>query len=248
MNRINTEIANAFFKASTLENSQDTAQIRGEEPPAPERSYPAKMKLIPLPEPELLPDKQVNFLELIELRSTIRTYQDTKISLKELSYLLWCTQGVKMGLPGGGTMRNVPSAGARHAFETYLFIHRVEGLPAGLYRFLALEHALLQVDITAKKKQELLHSFKVQNMVQMSAVTFIWTAELERMAYKFGNRAYRYLFIEAGHVCENLYLAAQTIQMGVCAIGAFYDKPLNDALNMDGENQFAVYAATAGKI
>lgn len=240
--------ANAFLKASTLENSQDTAQARGEEPPAPERAYPANVKLIPLPEPELLPDKQVNFLELIELRSTIRTYKDANISLKDLSYLLWCTQGVKMGMPGGGTMRTVPSAGARHAFETYLLIQRVEGLPAGLYRFLALEHALLPVDITPEKSEELLQSFKPKNMVQASAVTFIWTAELERMTYKFANRAYRYLFIDAGHVCENLYLAAQTIQMGVCAVGAFYDEKLNAALGVDGENQFSVYAATAGKI
>ena len=190
----------------------------------------------------------MNFLELIELRSTVREYSGKDLSLKELSFLLWCTQGVKMGLPGGGTMRNVPSAGARHAFETYLYLKRVEGLEPGLYRFLPLEHALLLVDPAAERLGAVADGFKAGAMVRNSAVTFIWTAELQRMEYMFGARAWRYLFLDAGHVCQNLYLAAQTRQIGVCAVGAFYDDKLNAALALDGTQRFAVYAATAGKL
>ncbi len=244
----NTEIGNEFLKYSRLEYCQETPRTRGELAPLPELPYPTTAKLIALPEPELLPDQQVNFLELIELRSTIRTYNtEQELTKKELSYLLWCTQGVKMGLPGGGTMRTVPSAGARHAFETYLFLQRVEGIPAGIYRFLPLEHALLPVDITTTAMYTVAESFKAVSLIRSSAVTFIWTAVLERMTYLFGNRAYRYLFLDAGHVCENLYLAAQNLRIGVCAIGAFYDDKLNTALHLDGKETFPVYAATVGK-
>jgi SagB-type dehydrogenase family enzyme len=240
-------ICQKFLQATYLKNCQNTKKSQALPPPA-KRPLFADAVLIALPEPELLPDKQINFLELIELRSSVRQYSTAYMTLKELSCLLWCTQGVKMGLPGGSTIRNVPSAGACHAFETYLYIQRVEGLRPGLYRFLAPEHALVFLDTADNAEKSLLAGFKAANMIKDSAVTFIWTARLEAMAYAFGNRAYRYLFIEAGHVCQNLYLSAYTLHLGVCAIGGFYDEELNAALGIDGQDEFAVYAATVGKI
>jgi len=213
-----------------------------------ERPVPADGTAIPLPEPGLLPDRNVNFLEVIELRSTVRQYMGTALSLEDLSYLLWCTQGVKMTFPNGDSRRNVPSAGGRHAFETYLYIQRVQGLAPGLYRFLPIEHALLPEAAGEPQEEVFLAGFKAANMVKNSAVTFVWVAVSGRMTEKFGPRGYRYLFLDAGHVCENLYLAAQTINVGVCAVGAFFDEALNAALNLDGEHEFAVYGATAGKI
>jgi SagB-type dehydrogenase family enzyme len=106
---------------------------------------------------------------------------------------------------------------------------------------------LLPVDLSAAAGESLVPAFSGRNMVAGSAVTFIWSAVLERMSYAYGPRAYRYLHLDAGHVCQNLYLAAQTVRVGVCAIGAFDDDGLNAALGFDGENQFAVYAASAGK-
>ena len=81
-------IGEEFLQATILENCQDTARSRGEQPPVPEVPYAAAAKLIELPEPELLPDQEVNFLELIELRSTVREYSGKDLSLKELSFLL----------------------------------------------------------------------------------------------------------------------------------------------------------------
>ena len=110
-----------------------------------ELPYAKDAVLIDLPEPDLLPDAHVNFLEMIELRSTLRQYDDTKeLTKKELSYLLWCTQGVKMVMQTK-TVRNVPSAGGRNALETFLYIRRVEDIKPGLYRFLPLEHKLVLV-------------------------------------------------------------------------------------------------------
>ena len=226
---------------------QDTAKSRHLPPPLPELPFDATAAQIALPEPDLLQDQQENFVELIEVRSSVRQYHNRPLTIKELSYLLWCTQGVKMMMPGGANLRNVPSAGARHAFETYLYIQNVEGVEPGFYRFLAMEHALLPLGFAKEQEEMFLEAFKVRDMPLQAAVTFIWAAVPERMTYLFGERAYRYIHLDAGHVCQNLYLAAQTIQTGVCAIAGFDDEKINTAMHFDGETQFVVYAASAGK-
>ncbi len=237
-----------FLKETDIRKGHPTALEQDMPAPLPEQPIQQDARVFRLPEPGLLPDKEINFLEMIEMRASIREYSEKKLSLEELSFLLWCTQGVKMALPEGGTMRTVPSAGGRHAFETYLLIHRVDGLPAGLYRFLALGHALLPIAPGDEADEALLPGFKAQNMVKDCAVAFMWCADYQRMEYQFGPRAARYVFIDAGHVCQNLYLAAYTHGIGACAVGAFDDDVLNAGLGMDGENDFIVYAATVGKM
>ena len=180
------DIFKALREASLVKNNLNTRKINHEEVPTPQKPYPEDAQLIALPEPDYLEDKEVSFLELMELRSTIREYSERPLTMKELSFLLWCTQGVKMVLPAGATKRTVPSAGARNAFETYLYIDKVEGLEKGLYRFLAFEHALLPVDIGDGVKERLQKGFNKINMYDASAVTFMWAAVLDRMDYAFG--------------------------------------------------------------
>ena len=237
-----------FLQATKINEGHPTEAERQIPPPPPERPVPPDARVLRLPEPGLLPDKEVNFLEMVEMRASVREYSEKELTLQELSFLLWCTQGVKMAMENGGTMRTVPSAGARHAFETYLLVHRVERIPAGLYRFLALGHALLPIANGEEADAAMLPCFHSQNMVKNSAVTFLWCADYQRMNHRFGPRAARYLFLDAGHVCQNLYLAAYTHKIGVCAVGAFDDDALNAALGLDGETDFAVYGATVGKM
>ena len=236
------------FLMDTLDISpQDTPLKLGAPVPPPEKPVALGTKVIPLPEAELLPDKQVDFLEMVELRASVRSYNDKPLSLKELAFLLWTTQGVKMPAPKGGSMRTVPSAGARHAFETYLFVQRVEGLAPGFYRYLAFEHLLLPLHLEDSVADTFRAAFRAKGAVEQSAVTFVWAANIDRLAYVFGKRAYRYAFLDAGHVCQNLYLAAWTQGIGCCAMGAFDDAAVNAVLGLDGEAEFAVYAATVGK-
>ncbi|MBQ1621298.1 MAG: SagB/ThcOx family dehydrogenase [Selenomonas sp.] len=240
----------AFLEDTAAAWDPQSPLKRGEPFPAPEKQAPAEAKLVRLPEPELLPDREVNFLELVELRASVRSYTETPFTMQELSYLLWCTQGVKMPIGKGGSMRNVPSAGARHAFETYLFVQKVEGLVPGFYRYLAYEHALLPLADAIpweESRAPFIEAFRTQHAVAESAVTFVWAAHIERLLYVFGKRGYRYAFLDAGHVCENLYLAAGTLKAGCCAMGAFEDAALNRLLHLDGVQEFSVYAATAGK-
>jgi SagB-type dehydrogenase family enzyme len=169
------------------------------------------------------------------------------LTLAELSYLLWCTQGIKPDSPPHITRRTVPSAGSRHPFETLLLINRVSGLEPGLYRHVASQHALAALKIDPDFVNVITQASYNQVHVRSCAAMFIWVAVAERTVYRYGARGYRYMHLDAGHVCQNLYLAAWVLGSGVCAIGAFEDEPLNHALELDGETQFVIYMATVGK-
>ena len=144
-------------------------------------------------------------------------------------------------------MRTVPSAGARHAFETYLCVNNISGLTPGLYRFLALEHALLEERPGSDFADRLAKACLGQDTVKTCAATFIWTAVVVRMTYRYGERGYRYLYLDAGHVCQNLYLAAEAIGCGTCALAAFSDDDVNRLLGLDGDSRFTIYLGTVGK-
>jgi len=218
-------------------------------PPLELEAGPADV-VIELPRPEEIGvGDEVGVRTAIERRVSVRRYAERSLTLKELSYLLWTTQGVK-SIAGDGyvTMRTVPSAGARHALETFLLVNRVEGVEPGLYRFRAIEHRLVRLRLGSEVADEVMEACWRQGMVKASAVTFVWVAVAYRMTWRYGQRGYRYLHLDAGHVCQNLYLAALPIGCGVCAIAAFRDEDLSRALGVDGVEQFPIYVATVGKL
>jgi len=201
-----------------------------------------------LPEPKLPVNNTLDLCTAFEMRRSFRDYSQQALSFVELSFLLWYTQGVQKKLDRPATLRPVPSAGARHAFETYLLINRVGDLKPGLYRYAALEHELIELDLTPEIARKIALSCRSsQPLCEASAVTFIWGAVAERMTWRYSERGYRFLHLDAGHVCQNLYLAAEAISSGVCAIGGYNDDDINTLLNLDGENQFVIYIATVGK-
>lgn len=217
--------------------------------PQPPLELPADpaLPLIPLPDPKTLAMPAMDLRTAIDRRQSIRAYQGDPLSLEELSYLLWCTQGVKAVTKRPSTLRTVPSGGARHAFETYLMVRAVTGLEPGIYRFLAIPHALQLVKPGPQTVRDVTELCGDQKMVELSAVTFIWTAVPYRMIWRYNQRAYRGLFLDAGHVCQNLYLAAEPINCGVCAINAFFDDEFNAYLGFDPAQQFVIYCASLGR-
>jgi SagB-type dehydrogenase family enzyme len=200
-----------------------------------------------LPDPAGIDVPPLGLWEAIVRRESVRDYTSEPLSLAELSYLLFATQGVRAVVDGEYTLRMVPSAGARHAFETYLLLNRVDGLERGLYRYLALDHRLLEVDLGPGVGGRIAAACYNQPFMQAAAAVFVWTAVPYRMTWRYGERGYRYLFLDAGHVCQNLYLAAEPIGCGVCAIGAFDDDALDRAIGADRSDQFPIYVATLGK-
>jgi len=220
--------------------------------PAPrpplEMDYPQDTKLIPLPDPNTFRTPALDLRAAMDNRRTHRRYSEQPLSLEELSFLLWYTQGVKSVTPRPTTLRTVPSAGARHPFETYLVLNRVLGVEPGLYRFIATRHSLLPLDTTPDMRERIFQDCYDQAQIRASAVTFFWAAASERMTWRYYDRGYRFLFLDAGHICQNLYLAAEPLGCGVCAIGSFDDPRLNATLGLDGEKDFVAYIASLGKI
>jgi SagB-type dehydrogenase family enzyme len=200
-----------------------------------------------LPRPETYAIPPMDIRTAIEHRRSIRTYVHEPLTIDDLSFLLWCTQGVQKVQGTQWTFRNVPSAGARHAFETCLMVNNVEGLKPGLYRYLALSHRLQQVSADPTLSHRITRACFDQQFIPRCGVVFLWTAVPYRMTWRYGERGYRDLHLDAGHVCQNLYLAAEAVQCGVCAIAAFDDDALNSLLGIDGASRFLIYLATVGK-
>ena len=244
---LNNESWNKFFESTKYKNLGKTDEEKGLTQPPLELEYDSRKPQIDLPSPPETRGISVDLGRLIEDRSSIREYHADPMSLSDLSWLLWCTQGVKEVTKRPSTIRTVPSAGARHPFETYLIVNRVKNLKPGLYRFLASRHKLIALDLDEKLVDRFSGANWSSEMLSNSAVIFIWVAISDRMTYKYGNRGYRYLHLDAGHVCQNLYLASEAIECGSCAVGGFYDDQVNALLNLDGNERFIIYMATVGK-
>lgn len=237
-----------FMEETRYEAMGNTDQEEGRPQPVLESAPPlAQLAQVDLPDPQGVALARSELRSLLEARRSLRSYSGAPLHLDELSYLLWATQGVTRVIPGKATFRTVPSAGARHPFETALLLSHVDGLSPGLYWFRATAHRLSRLDAPADIGERISKACLDQPLVKQSAATFIWIADAYRTTWRYGDRGYRYLHLDAGHVCENLYLAAESIGAGACAIGAFSDDLANGALGLDGTDRFVIYLASVGK-
>jgi SagB-type dehydrogenase family enzyme len=226
-----------------------TDQNRGIDPPPVEKPYPADALRIDLVKPgdwEKIPG--MDLATAITNRQSRRMYTKESLGLEEVSFLLWATQGVRGEVAYGHAYRTVPSAGCRHAFETYLAVLHVEGLDAGVYRYLPLSHQLLFEFSEKNLSSRIVEAAFGQPYPGNAALTFIWTAIPYRMEWRYGMAAHRVIAIDAGHVCQNLYLACEAIGAGTCAIAAYDQEALDGLLRVDGEEEFTVYMASVGKV
>jgi SagB-type dehydrogenase family enzyme len=226
-----------------------TDQNRGFASPPIEKPYPKEANLINLPKREQFKGiGKIDIESAIENRETRRSYSDEPLSLTELSFLLWATQGIKQVLDAGHALRNVPSAGCRHALETYLCVLNIQGLDQGIYRYLPLEHKLLFEFTEENLSRKIVQTVLAQPYPGEASVTFIWTTIPYRMEWRYGLAAHKVIAIEAGHVCQNLYLACEAIGAGTCAIAAYNQERIDQLLRLDGQDEFTVYLASVGKI
>ena len=225
-----------------------TAQARGLPPPPLQKAVPPDARTIALPGQDrfdaICP---AGLLQVLRRRRSVRRFADAPLSLEELAFLLWATQGVTRREGDDSTFRPVPSAGARHAFETYLYCRKVETLEEGIYRYLPLAHALLFEFAEPGLAERLSEACFGQRFVGQGAVTFVWSVLPERMEWRYGAAAHRVLPMDAGHVCQNLYLCAEAIGAGTCAVAAFDQEALDELLRLDGNDEFAFYLAPVGK-
>jgi SagB-type dehydrogenase family enzyme len=244
--------AQRLFLTDVLRGQIDfstTDQRRGVAPPPLQKPADPALPRIALAKPEEWQQvvQPVDLREAIARRQSRRSYRGTPLNLDELSFLLWATQGIRRMAGPGSALRTVPSAGARHSFETYLAVRRVSGLAEGLYRFLPLDNQLVQLREEGSLESSLAEAAYGQSFVGSAAVTFIWACIPYRMEWRYGLTAHRVILIDAGHLCQNLYLACEAIDAGTCAVAAYDQEAMDQLLGLDGEDEFVVYLAPVGK-
>ena len=190
-----------------------------------------------------------DLLALIRDRKSERVYTGQTISLTQLSFLLWATQGVKeLRGKSYATLRTVPSGGARHPFETYLAVRLVDGLKPGIYHYLPMEHALEFLSAPDDLDTLIGDSLSEQKWAAKASVVFYWTMVAYRAEWRYGIYAHRVALIDAGHLGQNLYLAAEGVGLGCCGIAAFDHEICCRMFEIDGKDEYAVYTMPVGTV
>jgi SagB-type dehydrogenase family enzyme len=241
-----------YFLKDTIRQTIDfrlTDQRKGLIPPPIEKPYDVNSNRIDLVTKENFHGiANIDLISAIQNRSSHRHFRDEPLSLEELSFLLWATQGIRKRVDEATAFRTVPSAGCRHALETYLCILNVTGLDMGIYRYLPLEHQLLIVSLNENLQEDIVTATFYQSFIGKAPVTFIWTTIPYRMEWRYHIAAHKVIAIDAGHVCQNLYLACSAIGGGTCAVAAYHQELMDKLLEVDGNNEYAIYLAAVGKI
>ncbi|HUT34064.1 MAG TPA: SagB/ThcOx family dehydrogenase [Planctomycetota bacterium] len=181
---------------------------------------------------------------VIQARRSVRDFRRSPLTREQLSQLLWATQGITAS-QHGHAFRAAPSAGACYPVETYVVVNRVDGLEAGLCRY-DVEGACLERLRRGDLSNAIAAACLDQEMAAAAAVVFAWTAVPARSKPRYHERAYRYMYLDAGHIGENLHLAATALGLGCCAIGAFLDDEVNAVLGVDGVGETALYLSVVG--
>ncbi len=180
----------------------------------------------------------------IAKRRSVRNFKDAALTTQDLSRLLWATQGITRR-DMGFEFRVCPSAGALYPVETYLVINNVQGIETGIYHFNIPDFSLEQLrkgDFRLQIAQAALD----QDMAYAANAVFVWTALFGRAKWKYEQRAYRYVYLDAGHIAQNLALAAVALSLGTCQIAALYDEEVNALLDIDGEEESVLYMSVVG--
>lgn len=224
-----------------------TDQRKGVPVPPVQKEVPEDAELIDLPDPKNS-DIDASLVEAISDRKSRRSFTSESLKLEELSFLLWSTQGIREELDSGHAYRVVPSAGCRHALETYVAVFKVEGLKEAIYRYIPLGHKLIKVKECEGMEEKITQAARGQSFVGDCAATFIWTTIPYRMEWRYGKASYKVIALDVGHVCQNLYLACEAINSGTCAIAAYDQDMMDSLLEVDGEDEFTIYISPVGKI
>lgn len=196
--------------------------------------------LIKLPEPMYESDTCVE--EAILGRRSIRSYRDEALSLGEISQILWAAQGIT---EKQGYKRAAPSAGATYPLEIYVVVGKLEGIAPGIYHYIPREHSLKRI-LSGDYRKELADAALGQSFVEEAPINLVFTAIYERTTSRYGDRGIKYVYMEAGHAAQNVYLQCQSLSLGTVVIGAFDDNKIKEILNLKKEEP--LYVMSVGRI
>jgi len=205
------------------------------------KEYPSARKI---QLPRTLPSNTLALIETLKKRKSIRSFQPKPLSIADLSFLLWASTGIQR-TEKGYEFRTAPSAGALYPIETYVIANNVENLDEALYHYNIRTHSLEEVK-NGDLKEKTAHATLGQKMCASAPVVLVWTAAFKRSKWKYAQRAYRYVYLDAGHIAQNLALSATSIGLGSCQIGAFFDDEINQIVGIDGAEESVLYLTVLG--
>ena len=229
------------------EDYQTDQELKKPQPPLAKAPMSETAIRLPVNYEDLAVDN--DFLHVINSRASHRVYTEEKMSLLQLSCLLWCSQGVKeIRGKAYATLRTVPCGGARHEFECYMAIQNVEGLEDGLYHYLPLSHSIEKLPDAEDMRKAVGDSLCEQVWAVKANVVFYYSAVFYRAEWRYGVCAHVPMLIDAGHITENVYLSAQALGLGGCAIAAVDPAIANAMFGLDGEEETIFYAMPVGTV
>ena len=207
------------------------------------KSYPSS-KIVQLPSQFL--ESTLSFTEVLRKRKSIRSFSFQPLNKVDLSFLLWASTGIQR-TEHNYEFRTAPSAGALYPIETYIAANNVEDLSEGIYHYNIKNHMLEEIKL-GKFGNKLAHAALDQEMCADASVVFLWTAVFGRSKWKYQQRAYRYIYLDAGHIAQNLALASTSINCGSCQVGAFFDDEINSMMDLDGVLESAICLSVVGHV
>lgn len=210
-----------------------------ERPPGKGPSGRRRILLPPAPASGGLP-----LTDVLRRRRSVRDFDPKPLSLEQVSFLLWACTGLA-GRGEGLPFRTAPSAGALYPIETYLLVNAASGVAEGLYRYDVRGHALEELK-RGRLGESLAGAAIHQEFCAEAAAAFLWTAVFPRARARYGQRAYRYVYLDAGHVAQNLLLAAASLGLGSCPVAAFFDDEVDGLLGVDGVSESILYLGVVG--
>jgi len=174
----------------------------------------------------------MNVEEVLANRRSRRDFQNEAISAEQLLQILWAAYGITS--PGG--LRTTPSAGALYPLEIYAVVGHVEGMESGVYKYIPDGHNVMKT-LDKDVRNKLCEAALGQKMVTKAPASVVYSAVFGKMTKRYGERGVKYIYIEVGHAAQNVYLQAEALGLGTCAIGAFTSSKVKQILNLPAKEE-----------
>lgn len=208
--------------------------------PAPFKTYPDAPE-VELPPPDF---RGMTVEESLLKRRSRRNYTDKAMSVSDLSQLLFSAQGVT-GKTSDHLLRTAPSAGALYPYEIYVVVMNVKDIDQGIYHY-AVQNHRLELIKSGDFREKMASAALSQEVMNNADIIFVLSAIFDRTRHKYGERGVRYVYIEAGHISQNIFLQAVSLKLGSVCVGAFFDQKVNELIGIDGRKEAAIYLHAVG--
>ncbi len=193
--------------------------------------------------------------DILLKRRSRREFSGEAISLQQISDMIFYSSGINAEAKHHKTdqvmarFRAYPSGGGLYPIEIYLAALNVEGLKPGTYHYNVRKNKLEIMKIYNRDylKKRVFEMCVKDPLVRNSSVVIFISCFFRRTNFKYNERGFRFAFIEAGHCCQNMYLLAEAMNLGLVSLGGFYDDEINRFLNLDGVNEAVVYPVVIGR-